>query len=559
MSNWSLNKKIWSIVGLLAFAFVVSTAFSIHSLLDLRTSMNEVTGNVVKRNQLSFIIKDNQRRISLIASEALIIHSPEELKANIKDFEEMTAKQEKDIEAYRALASEKGKAILGEYVNAYNKYLSEMKKVRALAANNKVDEGASLYVAARHTYVVPMREQIETLSDLTSGQLSERSASADAESSRAIWVGLIISTFSILSSILIAFFVLRAVTRAISDVVKNLSDSSIQVSGAATQIASSSEELSQAATEQAASLEETAASIEEMNSMVAKNTENASSAAQTSSKSQDAVSEGKQVIQKMIESMEAINRSSEGMAETVKVIEQIDKKTKVINDIVNKTELLSFNASVEAARAGEHGKGFAVVAEEVGNLARMSGAAAEEIASLLEESINKVNQMVADTKKNVDTGAEVTRECGAVFEAVVENVTRVSGMASEIASASQEQSRGCAEITKAMTQLDQMTQQNAATSEECASAAEELSAQAESLKGAVSQLVLTVNGGNGQAQTFDARAVTPKLARTAAIKPPTNVVHMKGPKPSPQNGANVVIKKASGSAPGYESDGFQDV
>lgn len=305
---------------------------------------------------------------------------------------------------------------------------------------------------------------LQALIDRNDQIMKEEDAAAEALYLKSRNLVLMVSLGSIFISALLAFLILRAMSKSIQLVIKTLSEGSIQVSTASQQIASASEELSQAAAEQAASLEETAASVEEMNSMIAKNSENASSAATTSSKSQETVTQGKRIIEKMIQSMDMINKSSEGMIEVVRVIEQIDKKTKVINDIVHKTELLSFNASVEAARAGEHGKGFAVVAEEVGNLARMSGLAAEEIGALLENSITKVNQMVTDTKRNVETGSQVTHECGAVFEEVVKNVTAVSGMATEISSASQEQARGCSEITKAMNQLDQMTQQNASTS-----------------------------------------------------------------------------------------------
>lgn len=297
--------------------------------------------------------------------------------------------------------------------------------------------------------------------------------------------------------------------------------------------------------------------------MVAKNSENATSTAETSSRSQQAAHQGQDVLKKMIESMEAINRSSEGMNETVKVIEQIDKKTKVINEIVNKTELLSFNASVEAARAGEHGKGFAVVAEEVGNLARMSGAAAEEIATLLEESIRKVHQMVAETKKNVEFGTQVTRECNEVFESVVGDVSRVSEMAKEIATASEEQSRGVSEITKAMNQLDQMTQQNAATSQECAAAAEQLSAQSDSLKHAVEQLVGAVNG-SGAIHALEVKdAKSAKKEHREAAKPAkkkATVVHLKAPRKQTQlaEESEQPVKKAVG-APDYDSDGFSDI
>lgn len=296
-----------------------------------------------------------------------------------------------------------------------------------------------------------------------------------------------------------------------------------------------------------------------MNSMITKNSENAKSASETSAKSQHMVVQGQDVIKKMIVSMEAINRSSEGMSETVAVIEQIDKETKVINEIVNKTELLSFNASVEAARAGEHGKGFAVVAEEVGNLARMSGVAAEKIATLLEESKRKVNQMVLETKANVSEGNKITMDCGVVFDKIVIDVNSVAGMSTEIASASQEQARGVVEITKAMNQLDQMTQQNAATSEECASAAEELSAQANVLKSSVQQLMSAINGGGkGQPESSHPHP-TP---RHVEPKHHSNIVAMKPAKrPSAQQPSKeVVFKKASGSEmPNYNSDGFSDV
>jgi methyl-accepting chemotaxis protein len=261
--------------------------------------------------------------------------------------------------------------------------------------------------------------------------------------------------------------------------------------------------------------------------------------------------------------MAQVNESNEQIAGIVKVVEQIAKKTQVINDIVNKTELLSFNASVEAARAGEHGKGFAVVAEEVGNLARMSGAAAEEITSLIDGSIENVNKIVRETgskvstliesgKRSVAEGTVVAQECGEVLREIVGNVNSVSAMSGEIATASTEQARGINEITKAMNQLDQMTQQNAATSEECASAAEELSAQAESLKSTVTLLVKTVNGNKaGTDEPAPGHEPARKQAPKRAPAPKTNVVKLTH---------RPLIKKASGGdIPAYESDGFKDV
>jgi len=567
MKNWSLSKKIWAIIGLLCLAFVGSTAFSLRELMAGRDTLNEITGTLMKRDQLTAEIRDSQRMMSINVLETL--------RADESRIKEFTGKFETAIEgiktnldSYRSAASPEGKILADKYAKDLEAYLPIVKKAQELGQHHK-DQEASQVLSTGETLLVALRGYLSEMNKLTAERLAAASADANAAASKAVLLNSITSAISIFLSIMIAFFVLRAVTRAIAEVVKNLSDSSVQVSGAATQIAASSEELSQAATEQAASLEETAASVEQMNSMIAKNSENAKSAEETSGRSQDSVNQGKDIIKKMMASMEAINASSEGMAETVKVIEQIDKKTKVINEIVNKTELLSFNASVEAARAGEHGKGFAVVAEEVGNLARMSGSAAEEIATLLEESIQKVNAMVATTKKNVETGTQVTTECGDVFEQVVQNVDKVSGMATEISSASQEQSRGIDEITKAMSQLDQMTQQNAATSEECASAAEELSVQAEALKNAVSHLVATVNGSDGAGHVFDstAAAAATSVKKTMAVKPtPTaqqNIVQLKGPRNEAHKtislSAAAPMKKASGDAPAYDSNGFSDI
>ena len=180
----------------------------------------------------------------------------------------------------------------------------------------------------------------------------------------------------------------------------------------------------------------------------------------------------------------------------------------MINDIVFQTKLLSFNASVEAARAGEHGKGFAVVAEEVGNLAAMSGNAAVEITMLLENSVQKVEEiaknsqekvgvLIAEGKSNVDAGVRIAKESGSILNEIVGSVASVSSAITEISSASQEQSQGMQEITKALGQLDQMTQQNTSNAAESAHAAEALSKEAHLLKNLILDLTKTIEGKSG--------------------------------------------------------------
>lgn len=360
--------------------------------------------------------------------------------------------------------------------------------------------------------------------------------------------------------LLFSFLFSNGLVKSLRKISGALSDASAQVSAAAGQVASASTQLSQAATEQASSLEETAASIEQMSSMVAKNNENSKSAANQSDEALNGTTKGKGSVDQMITSMKEINESNAQIAEIVKVIREIDTKTKVINDIVFQTKLLSFNASVEAARAGEHGKGFAVVAEEVGNLAEMSGGAAEEISTLLESSIQKVEGIVGLTKTKVESGTVVAQDCGSVLDEIVKSVTSVTKMAGEISTACNEQAQGVQEITKAMNQLDQVTQQNAATSEEAASAAEELSAQAESLNSLVQDLVRTVDGGAGD-PTLQIPARPMKAVPGAAATNDNRGANVVEIPRRGKKGSAPALRKASGaeSAPDFSDERFQEV
>ena len=166
-----------------------------------------------------------------------------------------------------------------------------------------------------------------------------------------------------------------------------------------------------------------------------------------------------------------VETSNNELTEITKVIYEIASKTKIINDIVFQTKLLSFNASVEAARAGEHGKGFAVVAEEVGNLAQMSGQAAKEIAQMVDGSIKKVDKIIKDTKskvgnlitmgkEKVDAGITTARRCNDVLDSILKNVEDMNQMIGEMATSSSEQAKGVDEISKAMNQVEVVTQGN---------------------------------------------------------------------------------------------------
>lgn len=317
-------------------------------------------------------------------------------------------------------------------------------------------------------------------------------------------------------ALIFATVIIRSPINTLNTITSALSNSGNIVNETASKIAQTSEEFSQASTEQASSLQETSASIEEISKMIAANTENAANSVSISKSSQDNAEKGKKVVDKMISSITSIDKNNQNIMgqiditnkeieKIVSIINEIGSKTKVINEIVFQTKLLSFNASVEAARAGEHGKGFAVVAEEVGNLAQMSGNAATEITEMLERSITTVESIARDSKtqigimletskKEVQNGVSVAHECEEVLNQIVESVANVSRLLQDISHASTEQSTGVHEITKAVAQLDQVTQQNTHGAHHGAEAAAKLSDEANELNNLVNQLKKIING-----------------------------------------------------------------
>ena len=364
--------------------------------------------------------------------------------------------------------------------------------------------------------------------------------------------------FSVIAALAIMTWYANSLSKTLRNIALDVDKSSGEVGSLSERMASASAELSSSTTEQAAALQETVSSIDEVSAMIAKNAENAKRSKESSNLSSDAAQKGKEAVDEVIHSIEDINRSNanimsqieEGnqqLTEIVKLISEIGNKTKVINDIVFQTKLLSFNASVEAARAGEHGKGFAVVAEEVGNLAQMSGNAAKEISQMLDGSVQKVDQIVSasktrverlmsESKAKVEAGTVTARKCGEVLDEIVKNVSEVNMMVSEITTASQEQSQGVSEINKAMNQLDQVTQSNAASSQDAANVAALLRNQSEGMRKVIQALIETVEGGGeGNSPVFQ--------------KEITKAQVLQFPKTAEKPTQTVELKKAAGAEP----------
>jgi methyl-accepting chemotaxis protein len=267
----------------------------------------------------------------------------------------------------------------------------------------------------------------------------------------------------------------------LSEIVTAIKQATDAISTASQEIAQGNQDLSGRTEEQASSLEETASSMEQLTGTVKQNAENARQANELAGSAQVVAEKGGAVVAQVVQTMGAIHKSSSKISDIIGVIDSI----------AFQTNILALNAAVEAARAGEQGRGFAVVATEVRSLAQRSAAAAKEIKGLISDSVEKVQ-----------SGTRLVDQAGHTMEDVVASIGRVAKIMNDIAAASHEQSSGIEQVSRAITQMDEVTQQNAALVEQAAAAAESLEEQARALTQSVSIFQLA-----GVSQPREAEAV----------------------------------------------------
>jgi methyl-accepting chemotaxis protein len=350
---------------------------------------------------------------------------------------------------------------------------------------------------------------------------------SQANGKQLITIGLIFFTVSILLTILLSVMLFRAISRPLNEAIqiatrvaagdltqtilvesrnefgqllqalKDMNGNLLELVGevragtqsiasASGQIAAGNLDLSGRTEAQASSLEETAAAMEQLTSTVKQNADNARQANQLAGSASQIASQGSSVVNDLVLTMGGVNDSARKIADIIGVID----------GIAFQTNILALNAAVEAARAGEQGRGFAVVATEVRNLAQRSAAAAKEIKVLIDDSVGKVTQ-----------GNKQAAQAGATMVEVVSSVQRVTDIMSEISAASHEQSQGIEEVNKAITQMDETTQQNAALVEQAAAAAQAMQDQAHHLETLVNKFQL--EGVDQQYQTASLTPVAP--------------------------------------------------
>ncbi len=448
------------------------------------------------------------------------------------------------------LSSEKGKQMFAEVTDARTKYNASLDVLLSLADSSSSQwnvEKATQYLFGEYTQLANSYvDKMKQFADFQKGLADEAGKDAEAAGSSTRIAVITLAIISFIVAAVLAVWITRSILRqlggepdyaahavgriaagdltidleikrgdttsllyslktmqdALRHLIHEIKDSTDTINTASKEIASGNSDLSQRTEEQASSLEETASSMEELTSTVRQNTENAKQANQLAISASDVAGKGGAVVSQVVTTMDSINESSRKIVDIISVID----------GIAFQTNILALNAAVEAARAGEQGRGFAVVAGEVRNLAQRSAAAAKEIKTLIGDSVEKV-----------EGGSKLVAQAGQTMEEIVTSIKRVTDIMSEITAASVEQSQGIEQVNTAITQMDEVTQQNAALVEEAAAAAESLEEQAQNLSASVATFKVDDAASQGTVRA---------VAATAAAAPAAPAAHRAAPAPA---------------------------
>ena len=453
-----------------------------------------------------------------------------EYEANLKMVEKLVAQGKTTNEIDAVVKVDDGpalqglRALEGEFVRARDEKTLEFvvakKKIISLATSNTIMTGFILLTVVivltwftHRRMLRPLNEMVACMRDLAEGNNNVEITALG----RTDEMGEMAS----------AVEVFRANAQSLSDIIETITLATQEVTAAAKEISAGSMDLSQRTEHQAASIQETSASMAQVAAMVSQNARNASEASQLSSAAQQVAEKGRGVVDGAVKAMDEIASSSSRISDIIVVIDEI----------AFQTNLLALNAAVEAARAGDAGRGFAVVATEVGKLARRSSDAAKDIKDLIDTSEQHVRQ-----------GVNLVDETGASLLEIVNSVRDVAVLISDIAVANKEQTSSIQEVKTAVTQMDEMTQQNSALVEESAAATRALEDQALFLDQSVAFLKRRKTGG---AET--SAPIQPPVQRRNQLMPQMTGPIQRAGKPKESPNKATATKQQS-----IKDDGFDD-
>lgn len=432
-----------------------------------------------------------------------------------------------------------GKAQLATVLSERTEYVASFTKVGKLIEEDKVDEARKTMMDETLPILDKLQSSVSNLAELQKRIAVASTNDIKSEIATGSKLMIVLGLGALVIAVMFAYFVARSITRpiiqavgvaktvasgdltsiikvnsrdetgqllqALKDmnaslisVVSNVRSGTDTVSTASAQIAAGNLDLSSRTEEQASALEQTAASMEELTATVKQNADNAIQANQLATSASAVAIKGGTVVAEVVQTMDSINESAKKIADIISVID----------GIAFQTNILALNAAVEAARAGEQGRGFAVVAAEVRVLAQRSAAAAREIKTLISNSV-----------ANVDVGCRLVEQAGSTMDEIVVSVRRVTDIMGEIAAASHEQTAGIGQINQAISQMDQVTQQNAALVEEAAAATASLEDKARGLAQDVAVFTISPGAVEFVHDARPARPVALNAQTPATVRP----------------------------------------
>jgi methyl-accepting chemotaxis protein len=459
-------------------------------------------------NELNNFLKENSSHITTLSTkENMKLNSLIEILKNVDSTRLMgdmdtSMKEDKNFYAENATLQGEVKSNLQKLDTSLKSYLALLEKLNLAEKVSKEDFDNAYKVLSGDLDAFESRA-IDALSEM----LGSRISNIKSTRTKAIGTGII----AVLMALIVSFYITRTIKVDLNALISKLSASSEDVESTSKQSMDISTELSSAVTEQASSVQEISATTEEISQMTQRNNENVKVSMQATSETVETVNTATDLMNELSQTIQNLktgndqiiersNLNSKNFESIIGIMKTIEDKTKVINDIVFQTKLLSFNASVEAARAGEQGKGFSVVAEEVGNLAQMSGKAAQEITELLDSSLKKVRELTVEAdyeiKKVVDHSTsniasviQKVNHCQNINKEILNNSDKITSLISEVVVASEEQTKGVIEITKAMGTFDVVTDRNSQLANELSSSAKSLSEKSNELRDVIGSLM----------------------------------------------------------------------
>jgi len=470
---WLLVGVTWG-VGTSTACFLMYRTQQMSANYDRMLDREVHTQDLARQMQVKFKIQVQEWKDVLLRG-----HDPEALSKYVKAFREDEKAVRKMAEGLQAEAPDpRVRAVAEQFAHAHadmgTKYASALEVFIQSKGLNAWDADKMVKGQDRAPTAL-----VDKIVDLLRERLNAERLSQEQAVARQSWEVSIVLVLAFAGVGLGSFLAIRKLSDTLRQTVSELTSAARQMASAASQVSASSQSLAEGSSEQAASLEETSASGEEISSMARKNCENSLAVAELVTHSQRKFIETNQSLDTMVVAMGEINAQSD----------KISKIIRVIDEIAFQTNILALNAAVEAARAGEAGAGFAVVADEVRNLAQRCSQAARETAPLIEESIATSN----GGKAKVDQVVTVIRT-------MTEESAKVKTLVDDVNLGSQEQARGIEQIGKAIAQMNQVTQNTAASAEESAAEAKELSTQARAIDLVVLRLRSLVGGNTATAR-----------------------------------------------------------